>query len=68
MSVYSNLDPHAWFKDHFHVKPETLEIILGFFILWVALMLFSYAVSLLIYWILSGFKILEEGLYSLLFY
>ncbi len=68
MSVYSNLDPHDWVKNHFHLRPESLENILGFFMFWIVIMLFSYVISLLIYCVFSGFKILAEGLSSLIFH
>ena len=63
---YSDLNPHDWIRDHFHLKSETLEVIFVFFVLWIALMLFSYVVSLVIYWALTGLGVIENNLHSLL--
>jgi hypothetical protein len=67
MSAYSRFHPHDWIKDHLHLKPETIEIIVGVFILWIALMLFSYVVTFLFYWAFIGLGVIEEGLYARLF-
>ena len=67
MSVNSRFHPHDWFKDHLHLKPESFEIIVGVFILGLVLMLFSYVVTVLFYWALTGLGIIEEGLYARLF-
>ena len=67
-AFYSDLHPHGygnWFKNRFRLKPETMEAVFGFFVLWIALMLFSYVVSLLIYWALKGLGIIQESLQSL---
>ncbi len=65
-AFYSDLDPHDWIKDHLHLKKETTEVVFGFFVLWIALMLFSYVVSFVIYWVLMGLGIIEKSLHSLL--
>jgi hypothetical protein len=66
-AFYSDLHPHGyggWIKNHLRLKTETVEAAFSFFVLWVVLMLFSYIVSLLMYWALKGLGIIQKSLYS----
>lgn len=63
MSVYKRMHPYQWIKDRLHLGPEKIEVVLGFFILWIALILFSYFVSILIYLALTAMGMIEKGFF-----
>jgi hypothetical protein len=68
-AFYNDLHPHGygdWIKNHLRLKTETMEAVFGFFVLWIALMFFSYVVSVLIYGALNALGIIQKSLYSLL--
>jgi hypothetical protein len=68
-AFYNDLHPHGhgdWIRNRLRLKTETIEAVFVFFLLWIALMLFSYVVSFLIYWVLNALGIVQKTFYSLL--
>ncbi len=63
MTVYRKHHPYDWMKGHV-LKPETVEIVFGFFVLLIALILFSYVVSLVTFFALKAFGIIEAGFFQ----
>jgi len=58
MTVYKKHHPYEWMKGHI-LKPDNVEIVLGSFIMWIALMLFSFLASILILSTLKALNIIE---------
>ena len=63
MTFYRKRHPYAWMKGHV-LKPEIVETVFGFFILLIGLILFSYVVSLIAFFVLKAFGIIEAGFFQ----
>ena len=61
MTFYRKHHPYDWMKVHI-LKPETFEVVFGFFIVLIALMLFSYVISFIVYFALEALNIIEADL------
>ena len=64
MTFYRKHHPYDWMKGHI-LKPEAVEIVFGFFIVLIALILFSYLVSLIAFFALEALDIIEADLSQL---
>jgi hypothetical protein len=63
MILYRKHHPYDWMKGYL-LKPETVEIVLGFFIFLIGLLLFSYIVSFVFFFVLKAMGIIEAGFFQ----
>ena len=63
MTVYRKRHPYEWMKDHL-LKPDKIEVVFRFFILWIGLILFSYLASLIIFSALKALNIIEADFFQ----
>ena len=63
MILYRKHHPYDWMKGYL-LKPETVEIVLGFFIFLIGLIIFSYIVSFVFFFVLKAMGIIAADFFQ----
>ena len=63
MTFYKKHHPYDWMKGHL-IKPETVEFVFGFLLLLIALIVFSYVVILVTFFVLKALGIIDAEFFQ----